>query len=398
MLVDVAIVGAGGAGSSLLLALDRELSRRRAAGQELATPSVVVVDPVHRVADDRTWCYWDDGSNDLEACLHRAWHQVAVQTVDDDRVRLELGRRRYVMVRSSAVYAAADAVAQRWGAERRTVAVQGIEQDGEAARLRLADGTGLRARWVFDSRPTTPERPARTAWWQHFRGWVVQFEPSAGRPGPFSPDLPMLMDLSVPQAAQAVSFGYVLPDDEHRALVEYTVFSRDRWVDPGQGRDDGARYDEALRAYLAARWPDRSYRVLEVEDGAIPMSDAIYPRQVGRRVMRLGTAGGSTRPSTGYTFATLQRQSAVVARRFFDGLDPVPPHPHSRRHAWMDSVLLRALDSGLVDGAALFSTMLTANPPARVVDFLDGRSSLADDVALMRSLPFTPMLRAALLR
>jgi lycopene beta-cyclase len=61
-------------------------------------------------------------------------------------------------------------------------------------------------------------------------------------------------------------------------------------------------------------------------------------------------------------------------------------------------VLLRALDGGLVDGAALFSTMLTANPPARVVDFLDGRSSLADDVALMRTLPFTPMLRAALRR
>jgi lycopene beta-cyclase len=128
------------------------------------------------------------------------------------------------------------------------------------------------------------------------------------------------------------------------------------------------------------------------------MSDAFYPRQVGRRVMRLGTAGGSTRPSTGYTFATLQRQTAAVASRLFDGLDPVPPPPHSRRHAWMDSVLLRALDNGLVDGAALFSTMLTANPPDRVVDFLDGRSSLADDVALMRTLPFTPMLRAALRR
>jgi lycopene beta-cyclase len=397
VLVDVAIVGSGGAGSSLLLALDRELTRRHAAGHDVATPSVVVVDPVHRAADDRTWCFWDDGVHALESRLHRAWHQVAVQTVGGEQVRLDLGRRRYVMLRSSGVYAAADEAAARLGAERRTVAVQGVEQDGEAVRLALADGSVVRARWAFDSRPTAPERPARTAWWQHFRGWVVQFEPTAGRPGPFSPDLPMLMDLSVPQPPRSVSFGYVLPDDEHRALVEHTVFSRDRWVDPVKGRDDGARYDDALKAYLAGRWPDRTYRVLEVEDGAIPMSDAYYPRQVGRRVMRLGTAGGSTRPSTGYTFATMQRQASVVARRYFDGLDPVPPQPHSRRHAWMDSVLLRAFDEGLVDGAALFSTMLTANPPSRVVDFLDGRSSLGDDVALMRSLPFTPMLRAALL-
>jgi lycopene beta-cyclase len=398
VLVDVAIVGSGGAGSSLLLALDRELARRRAAGAAVGAPSVVVVDPVHRSADDRTWCFWDDGINALESCLHRAWHRVEVVTEDGRRVTLELGRSRYVMARSSAVYRAADAAAKRLGAERRTVAVHSIDQDGEAARLSLADGGSVRARWVFDSRPTAPERPARTAWWQHFRGWVVQFEPSAGRPGPFSPDLPMLMDLSVPQSPRAVSFGYVLPDDAHRALVEYTVFSRDRWTDPAQGRDGGERYDAELRAYLAGRWPDRTYRVVEVEDGAIPMSDAHYPRQVGRRLLRLGTAGGSTRPSTGYTFATIQRQVSVVAQRLFDGLDPVPPQPHSARHAWMDSVLLQALDQGLVAGGQLFSTMLTANPPSRVVDFLDGRSSLAEDVALMRSLPFAPMVRAALIR
>ena len=430
MLVDVAIVGSGGAGSSLLLALDRELTRRRAAGAAVESPSLVVVDPVHRAADDRTWCVWDDGVNALESCVHRAWHRVAVETVDGRRVTLELGRSRYVMVRSSAVYAAADLAAQRLGAERRTVAVQSIEQDGEAARLSLADGGAVRARWVFDSRPTAPERPARTAWWQHFRGWVVQFDEIAGEPGPLTPELPMLMDFSVPQSPRSVSFGYVLPDDAHRGLVEYTVFSRDRWIDPsktgdadaddgdndGGGDGDGvsgdggrpgaqagggaggARYDAELRAYLDRRWPGRGYRVVEVEDGAIPMSDAYYPQQVGRRILRLGTAGGSTRPSTGYTFATLQRQVAVVAKRLIDGVDPVPPQPHSARHTWMDAVLLRALDEGLVDGAQLFSTMLTANPPARVVDFLDGRSSLAEDVALMRSLPFTPMLRAALLR
>jgi lycopene beta-cyclase len=279
--------------------------------------------------------------------------------------------------------------------------------DGEAARLSLADGGSVRARWVFDSRPTAPERPARTAWWQHFRGWVVQFDEVPGEPGPLTPELPMLMDFSVPQSPRSVGFGYVLPDDAHRGLVEYTVFSRDRWIDPsksgdadsdGVGGAGGARYDAELRAYLDRRWPGRAYRVVEVEDGAIPMSDAYYPRQVGRRVLRLGTAGGSTRPSTGYTFATLQRQASVVAKRLVDGVDPVPPQPHSARHDWMDSVLLRALDEGLVDGAKLFSTMLTANPPARVVDFLDGRSSLVEDVALMRSLPFAPMLRAALLR
>src|SRR3712207_7859322 len=91
--------------------------------------------------------------------------------------------------------------------------------------------------------------------------------------------------------------------------------------------------------------------IAEVEDGAIPMADAVLARRVGRRVFRLGTAGGATRASTGYTFAAMQRQAAAVARALGEGREPLPPAPYPRRHRWMDAVLLRALDRGHAEGA-----------------------------------------------
>jgi lycopene beta-cyclase len=202
--------------------------------------------------------------------------------------------------------------------------------------------------------------------------------------------MPVFMDFTVPSPAAGVAFGYVLPDDTRTGLVEYTEFSRERLPD--------AAYDEALRRYLAGRWgaagEPGSYEVDDVEDGAIPMTDAVPLRRVGRRIVRLGTAGGATRASTGYTFAAMQRQAAAVAAALLAGRDPLPPPAYPARHRWMDGVLLHALDRGLVDGPALLSRLLLANPPERVLRFLDGRTSLAEEVRIMRATPTLAMGRA----
>jgi lycopene beta-cyclase len=76
------------------------------------------------------------------------------------------------------------------------------------------------------------------------------------------------------------------------------------------------------------------------------------------------------------------------------GDPPDLPPAYPARHRWMDSVLLRALDGGLVDGPQLFTRLLLRNPPARVLRFLDGRTSGIDDLHVMATTPALPMARA----
>lgn len=387
--VDVAIVGAGGAGLSLVTALDRLLSRGSGGPGGSGAPTVppltvALVDPVHRRANDRTWCFWDDGPGDVEEAVHRAWNRVAVVGTDGRQRVLDLGGLRYVMVRSADFYAMADDAAARIGAVRVPSPVDAVEDGDEYATVH-ADGLQVRARWVFDSRPAAPVLRGNTTLLQHFRGWTVRFGHDA-----LDPDLPTLMDFSVPQPDRAVAFCYVLPSDWRRGLVEYTQFSRSVLPSP--------EYDAHLQAYLLDRWgtggASGTFAVEDVEDGVIPMTDAVFARRAGRRVMRLGTAGGATRPSTGYTFAAMQRQASSVAAALLAGRDPVPPAPHSGRHRWMDAVLLRAIDSGAVRGADLFTRLFDRNPADRVLRFLDGGTGVSSDVALMRTAPVAAMTGA----
>jgi lycopene beta-cyclase len=376
--VDVAIVGAGGAGASVLVHLARQLT------PGVEPPSVAVIDPVHRAGRDRTWCFWDGGESVFDPAIHRAWTRALLVGPDGAEHRLELAPLRYVMLRSQDVYALADKAVAELGAVRIDARAEDVRDGEEFATVSTDDGP-VEARWVLDSRPARPRRPATTALVQHFRGWTVRF-----RSDVLDASAPVFMDFTVPRPASGVAFGYVLPDDARQGLVEYTEFSR--------GRLPSERYDDALAGYLAARWGAAGarggYDIEDVEDGAIPMTDAVPARRLGRSVVRLGIAGGATRASTGYTFAAMQRQGAAVASALLAGRDPLPPAAYPARHRWMDSVLLTALDRGFVGGPELFTRLFLALPPERVLRFLDGRTTPAEELSVMRTTPLGAMTRA----
>jgi lycopene beta-cyclase len=377
--VDVAIIGAGGGGLSLVLALERALQ-----GRLQAAPRIALIDPAHRATNDRTWCWWARTPDPLEELLYRSWPRMELRDGQGIPASYELAPDRYVMLRSADFYAAAERALVRLGAVRIRAAA-GPPQELAGSVTVPAGDVEVRANWAFDSRPAPRRRPGGTFWLQHFRGWFVRFPAPALEAG-----LATLMDFSVPQPDEGVAFAYCLPLAADRALVEYTEFSPQRLPSD--------RYDQALREYLRRRWPELAagITVEEVEDGAIPMSDAPCSTRAGERTFRLGSAGGATRASTGYTFAAMQRQAEAVAAALLAGAVPVPPPAYPARHRWMDAVLLRALRTGAVNGPDLFTRLFAGNPPSRMISFLDGVSSLPEDLAVMRCTPAAAMARAAL--
>lgn len=61
----------------------------------------------------------------------------------------------------------------------------------------------------------------------------------------------------------------------------------------------------------------------------------------------------------------------------------------------MDAVLLRALDTGRVDGPDFFYRLFDRVPVTRLLRFLDGRTRLYEDLAVGAHAPVAPMLRTA---
>ncbi|MET4924090.1 lycopene cyclase family protein [Streptomyces sp. PSRA5] len=377
---DVIVVGAGAAGLSLAYRLCTPPPGR-------PVPDVTLVDaPAGPLRPpERTWCFWETSPGDFDDALTASWDSLRVRGRDG---AVSVGRPapyRYKMLRSGAFEALLAGRLEGPGAPRRVAArIDGIRDVASGGEVTGVDADGspltLRGRWVFDSRPPRALPPARTTLLQHFRGWFVRTD----RPV-FDTRTADLMDFRTPQPPHGLSFGYVLPTSAHEALVEYTEFSRGVLHDAG--------YDGALRNYTEQVLGLGPFEVTASEQGVIPMTDGRFPRRVGRSVFRIGTAGGATRPSTGYTFAAVQRQARAVAAAYHAGRVPEPPPAHSARARAMDAVLLRGLDSGRVDGAAFFEGLFRRVPMERLLRFLDGDTRPYEDFAIGLRTPVGPMLR-----
>lgn len=378
---DVVIVGGGAAGLSLAHALT-------APGAARPVP-VALVDtsrPSLRPAE-RTWCFWHEGPGDFDDAQVACWRRLRVRGRDGEVVEGELGSLRYRMLRSDAFEAL---VGSRLAAlphvrlvEATAETVRNVAGGAEALCVTArGDRITVRGRYLFDSRPARSLPPARSTLLQHFRGWFVRTSAPA-----FDEEVVELMDFRVPQPARGLAFGYVLPLGPRDALVEYTQFSRTPLSQP--------EYEAALRQYTLDILRLGPFEVRSVEAGVIPMTDARFARRIGPAVYRIGAVGGATRPATGYTFSAVQRQSKAVAAALRDGKEARLPAPHGRRALAMDAVMLRALDSGRVNGPDFFTRLFRRVPAERVLRFLDGRSALWEDVLLGFATPVGPMLRTA---
>lgn len=370
---DYIIVGAGAAGLSLAYHLVQ-------AG--LQDKKILLLDLAPKTTNDRTWCFWEAGDNPFEEVVFRKWSHIWFHGQGISQ-RLAIAPYVYKMIRGEDLYA----FMHRWLLQQRNItlrygAVSHIQETGGGAAVEL-NGQTFTGKWVFSSLyKAAPKSPRHHYLLQHFKGWVVQTPSPA-----FETAAATIMDFRVEQGGEAC-FGYVLPFDSHTALVEYTVFSAE--LLPPEA------YDAGLREYLGRWLGIKRYEIQQTESGIIPMTDAPFSRQPSPHVMNIGMAGGRTKPSTGYTFQRIQKQSRSIARALIATGQPFYPEPTHHRHAYMDSVLLNVLAHHRAPGKQIFSDLFRKNPPQRVLRFLDEETSLLQDLQIMSSVCIPAFAAAAL--
>ena len=383
---DLIITGAGASGLSLAYHLNL-------AG--LADKRILLVDRVRKQHNDRTWCFWEPGErNAFESIINRRWRQLSVRS-DGLDLALDMGPYVYKMLRGQDFYAFMEAwLAQQPNITRQWGEVRAVEEsENHGARVNI-DGAWRTAHWAFNSipfqrplstqPPTQPPTPSSRyhALLQHFRGWVIETSAAA-----FDPQSATLMDFRTPQMPGETRFVYVLPLEARRALVEFTVFGPTMLADED--------YRRALQLYLQQILKLNTYAVLEEENGVIPMTDAPFVARPSAHVTNIGTAGGRTKPSTGYTFLRIQAQSRQIARSLKATGTP-SFRETSPRFRLYDSILLDVLARGQRSGQRVFEALYRRNPAWRIFKFLDEDTTLAEELQVMASTHLPTFTRAAL--
>lgn len=372
---DYIISGAGAAGLSLLMRLMQH--------KAFSEKKILVVDKVPKEHNDHTWCFWETQLGLFEPVVHYKWQQVHFFSNQFSSL-LNLSPYQYKMIRAIDFY---NFVLQEAQKHPNIVFEYGnIEAVGNQGNkgLVIVNGTSYTADYVFNSIIfSQPAVPNNKIWLlQHFKGYIIETAQPV-----FNSAEATLMDLRVSQQ-HGTTFVYVLPVSANRALVEYTLFNSKLL--------DKKEYDTALHNYITTYLNIQDYTIAEEEFGIIPMTNMKFLKRIGK-VINIGTAGGQTKASSGYTFQFIQKQTQQLV---LDLLQYGHPKEHEslmeKRFKFYDTTLLNILHTQKLPGDKIFADLFQKNPTDRVLRFLDNESSLEDEINLMGTLPQGIFIKAAM--
>ena len=372
---DYIISGAGAAGLSLLMRLMQH--------REFNDKKILVVDKAPKNKNDHTWCFWEAASGLFEPVVCHEWQKVHFYSSQFSSL-LDLSPYQYKMIRAIDFY---NYVLQH-AREHTNISfeygnIEAVGNEGDKA-LAVVNGIRYTAAYVFNSVIfSQPEIPANKIYLlQHFKGYVIETDQPV-----FNSAEATLMDFRVSQT-HGTTFAYVLPVSSTKALVEYTLFSPKLLMQN--------EYDEALRYYISTYLNIEHYKIEEQEFGVIPMTNMKFLKRVGK-VINIGTAGGQTKASSGYTFQFIQKQTQQLVLDLLKyGHPKEQASAAKKRFQFYDTTLLNILHNKTLPGDKIFADMFQKNPIDRVLRFLDNESTLEDEINLMGTLPKGVFMKAAI--
>ncbi len=364
----IAILGGGCAGLSLALEL----------AEKFPGIDIAILEARRELTHDRTWCFWQFESGRFDPLVTHRWNTCIVG--GGGRVsRLDCRSTPYCHIPSGKFYEWALHRLERLGRVQIEFGVRAstIEEQDSGVQLLSSDGEGSRRRefsMVFDGRP--PERASnadrRFTLSQHFLGREVIFADDR-----LDPKVVTLMDFDVDQA-EGLHFMYMLPYSPRHALIESTFMTP-----PGAPMPD---YDRHIENYLERYVGSTPVQTLRAERGRLPMHVGRLSARATRRVWPIGTRGGAGRPSTGYAFEAIQRDTASVCHALLNGLERPTP-PRSNLMGLLDRILLTLLAREPERGPELFTTLFQRAPDPSLLRFLCDRASNRDIFSVIKAMP-----------
>lgn len=371
---DYIILGAGLSGLTMAL--------RMSGDPFFKNKTIAIIDKNLNKGNDRTWCFWETQPDIYEELVSYKWDKILVKG-NGLQNPIPINPYSYKKVEGKDVYAFAKKKLSLYSniafIENDVVAITDKETQAEVETTAHRFTTSCVLNSIYKPTILDEQRQA-VVLQQHFVGWFVKTKEPV-----FDPNVATYMDFSIAQKGNC-RFMYVLPTSENEALLEYTLFSKN--LLPKEA------YEQAIKEYLI-NLEVTDYTITDREQGSIPMTTYDFTQHNTAHILHIGTAGGWTKASTGYTFKhTLKKSQRLIA--FLKSGRSFTQYKLKNRWTFYDAVLLEVLASHNERGAEIFTKMFKKGEAAHIFRFLDEESSLGDELKVIWSAPKIPFIKAAL--
>lgn len=346
--------------------------------------TILLLDQDLKKTNDRTWCFWEKTESVWNTVVSKKWDSALFANENFKR-NLDLKPYTYNKISGLDFY---NFVFEAISNQLNITFLNEKVTDINELETHVFVGTEenrYTCDYLFNSIYTKTFAESQTKYpvlQQHFTGWFVKSESEV-----FNPDEVTFMDFSVEQKGNT-RFMYVLPASKTEALVEYTLFSEKLLA--------AEEYEKEIQLYLK-KLGINEFEIIEKEQGSIPMTCYPFWKKNTKRVLNIGTAGGWTKASTGYTFKNSDKKSSELVKFLQNNTSALLNMKafHKKSRFWFyDLLLLDILYRHNELGSTVFSSLFRKGNPALIFKFLDEETSLAEDLKVILKCPKLPFIKA----
>nr|WP_315205508.1 lycopene cyclase family protein [uncultured Flavobacterium sp.] len=342
--------------------------------------SILLLDENTKKTNDRTWCFWKTNDSVWEQSISKKWDS-ALFANEDFRRDLDLQPYHYNMVKGLDFYTQVFELLSKQ--ENITFVNQKVLEIEESETIILVqtESESFSCSKLFNSIYNKHKLESQTKYpvlQQHFIGWFIKSEQPV-----FNQEQATFMDFSVKQKGNT-RFMYVLPTSKTEALLEYTLFSHQHLKTE--------EYETEIQQYIE-KLGISNYEIGEKEQGSIPMTCYPFWKANTKNVLNIGTSGGWTKASTGYTFKNSNKKSSELVAFLQRETDFTKFHEKTK--FWFyDLLLLDILDRKNELGSHIFSSMFKKGNPSLIFKFLDEETTLYEDIQVILKCPKMLFIKA----
>ena len=348
---DYVIVGGGCAGLSLAYELEIH--------EKLKDKTLAIIEPRKEYKRDKTWSFWKVTPHNFEDCVKKNWENFSVN-IPGKTNYLECKNFPYQSIDSGLFY---EKIKNKLKKNENIFFFKNIEEINKQNSL------------IFNSVPNIKKNHLNL--WQHFCGVEIKTDNDI-----FDEKIFNLMDFDCDQR-QSVHFFYTLPYTKNRALVETSWLSK---MNDNSQKD----YENQINNYIKNNLKIKNYEITYKEEGAIPL---FYPLNKNEKnKINIGTAGGMTRLSTGYTFLNIQEHSKYI-RENIDNISNAKKFEIERKYQFLDEIFLRVLEKNPEKMSDIFFRMFKTSPKT-VIKFLSNKSNFLEDLSIILKMPKLVFIKA----
>ena len=338
------IIGGGCAGLSLAYELDLH--------KKLDDKTLAIIEPRDEYKKDKTWSFWKVINHNFDDCVKKSWKNFSINSPKGTK-HLQCDNFPYQSVDSGLFY---KKVITRLKGNKNVSFFKNIKDINQNNSL------------IFNSVPLLENN--KNNLWQHFCGIEIKTKENI-----FDDSIINLMDFDCEQK-ESVHFFYTLPFQKNRALIETTWLSK---INDNLLKD----YDNEIKNYIEQNLRVKNYEIVYKEKGAIPL---FYPGNIKEKnKINIGTAGGMTRLSTGYTFLNIQEHSKYI-RMNIENIKHVKIFEIQKKYHLLDKIFLKVLEKHPEKMPDIFFKMFN-NSSNTIIKFLSNKSNLFEDLSIIFKMP-----------